>query len=494
MPGKLSYNTDRGIMFQRRITKLALIIVVVSFLTSTGVSLWSLHVMSQRNQEELSKILTAQIYDVITGELSDAIMVSRTMAGNVYLISTLQHEDDPKSKEAIKSYLNGIQNHLNYEMAFIVSADSRKYYTRDGINKIVDPSKDEYDQWYTDFLNTGLEYDLDVDNDELSHGEWTVFVNCRINDRENNLLGVGGVGVRMVRTQQKLKELEKEYNVHVCMVDKDHLVQVDIVEDNIENLYLEHLILPEKGSPEYIYQRLDSNHIAVTRYIDSLDWYLVMESDGSNERGQFVNVILLNIVLFLLILLLLVLAIQIIAKRTAALTAAFLKDAATGLYNRRALEEVRKRYGEKKPEPDLVYMIADVNGLKTANDTLGHDAGDEMIQGTAELLERNFGKYGTVYRIGGDEFAAILRISDEALDKVRRDFEQQAAQWHGEKVPELAVSCGYVRASEMPEADLEELSRKADERMYAAKEEYYLTSGKDRRKHGITSHSGDNEQ
>ena len=79
-------------MNEKRITRWALVIVIISFLTSTIVSLWSLHIMAQHNQRELSKVLTAQIYDVIAGELSDPIVVAKTMANDSFLIEELQKE------------------------------------------------------------------------------------------------------------------------------------------------------------------------------------------------------------------------------------------------------------------------------------------------------------------------------------------------------------------------------------------------------------------
>lgn len=50
----------------------------------------------------------------------------------------------------------------------------------------------------------------------------------------------------------------------------------------------------------------------------------------------------------------------------------------------------------------------DLNGLKHINDHFGHSAGDELIIGAARCIERAFAGYGECYRIGGDEFCAIL--------------------------------------------------------------------------------------
>ena len=57
-------------MNKSNVTRLALAIVLLSFLLSTFVSLWSLHLMGERNRRELSLMMAARIYDTIVGELS----------------------------------------------------------------------------------------------------------------------------------------------------------------------------------------------------------------------------------------------------------------------------------------------------------------------------------------------------------------------------------------------------------------------------------------
>ena len=469
---------------QKRITYLAFAIVILSFIASTCVSLWSLHIMSQNNQKELSKILTAQIYDDISFELSQPVIVSRTMANDSFLIDALKKENSNSEKdeaELISSYLRGIQTGLDYEAAFVVSEASRRYYTTEGLNKVIDPENNEYDRWYTSFIEKGDQYDLDVDNDEFGQDAWTVFVNCRITDEKGSLLGVCGVGVRMNRSRELFETLQKDYNVKINLIDSSHLVQIDTDESKIETIYLDEIDLSKVGPNEYVYQKLGKDRIAVTRYVDSLDWYLVVESDGSNEQGRYINVIILNAAMFLLILLIMAFAVRLIARRTLALSNASLKDHATGLYNRRAFEEEKERLSHSGLDENFVYMIADVNGLKTANDTLGHEAGDELIKGASDTLKSVFEKRGSIYRIGGDEFAVFLYADPDTLEQLKKQFDRQTASWSGTLIKDLAVSVGYAPAKEFPSENINELSRIADERMYANKEMYYTTTGKNRR-------------
>ena len=199
------------------------------------------------------------------------------------------------------------------------------------------------------------------------------------------------------------------------------------------------------------------------------------------DRAVGINVLMLNVVLCAAVLIIMILAIRIIAARTKALTRASFNDHATMLLNRRAFEEEKARLALASLKEDFVYMTADLNGLKRANDTLGHAAGDELIKGAADCLRACFGAYGDIYRIGGDEFAGMLHLSEAQLAEAVRALDRAMAEWKGKLVDELSLSCGYASSREFPSENITELSRISDERMYAAKEEHYRQTGKDRR-------------
>ena len=222
--------------------------------------------------------------------------------------------------------------------------------------------------------------------------------------------------------------------------------------------------------------------IAVSKYLDNLEWYLVVESDTSPERGEYFNVILLNVALFLFVMVILIVSLRIISMRTIALTNASLRDQDTQLLNRRAFEEEKARLSMTPLDENYVYVTVDINGLKTTNDTLGHAAGDELILGTANCLRKCLGPYGKIYRIGGDEFAAMLHVSEAKLAELREELEKLVAAWSGEKIKRLSISCGYASTREFPSENFAQLSRISDERMYEAKAEYYRRSGIDRRR------------
>lgn len=157
-------------------------------------------------------------------------------------------------------------------------------------------------------------------------------------------------------------------------------------------------------------------------------------------------------------------------------------DKLTGCYNRRAYEEKLKSIdGNDKMCSNLVYVAVDINGLKKANDNLGHEAGDELIKGAANCLINCFKDYGNVFRTGGDEFVAILCVDELSLEKCKDTLDRSVSKWKGELNISLSMSKGYAPHYEFPEMSIHELAKCADQRMYEDKRNFYIKSGQDRR-------------
>lgn len=157
-------------------------------------------------------------------------------------------------------------------------------------------------------------------------------------------------------------------------------------------------------------------------------------------------------------------------------------DNMTNVSNRRTFDEYMDSKRNAVLDNDFVFFSFDLNQLKEANDSHGHEAGDELIIGAADCMKEVLGEYGTIYRTGGDEFAAVVSIGPDKLDDVMEKLKGRFMNWKGKLFPTLSISMGYVSASEKEGMTLDEMRREAEKRMYAQKSDFYLRDGNDRRR------------
>ena len=146
------------------------------------------------------------------------------------------------------------------------------------------------------------------------------------------------------------------------------------------------------------------------------------------------------------------------------------QDGLTGVKSKQAYLQMEKALDEQLEKgalPDFALVVSDVNGLKKINDTLGHKAGDEYIRKACKMICEIF-SHSPVYRVGGDEFVAIL---------TGRDYENRRAlmrELHSLSSAHIATNEAIVSgglAEYLPDQDhcIREIFERADATMYKEK-------------------------
>lgn len=167
-----------------------------------------------------------------------------------------------------------------------------------------------------------------------------------------------------------------------------------------------------------------------------------------------------------------VVARQVIAQRENLRMA--VTDGLTGLVNRVGLHEglsLALARGARSGETTAV-LLADLDGFKTINDTLGHEAGDLLLVAFARALRRSVLGADVVGRLGGDEFAVVLRNvgnrdnADAIVRRLHKELEQPVMT--GDVVVTIRCSVG-IALSEPGEMTLDQIMHQADLDMYDVK-------------------------
>ena len=466
------------------------VIMTISMSASVFSCIVSLQKISSENSESDSMILAHMVSDSIESEFIKPIVVSKTMSNDYTLKQYIKLGQKTSSKsveDKIAVYLNSIKTGFGYQMVFVVCDQSGAFYTYDGISKYVDIDNDPHDIWYKTFLESAQAYNLNVDTDEANQGTLTVFVNQEILDENGKLLGVCGVGVEMKELQRLIKRYEIKYNLKIDLIDQEGLIQVDSDAARIERDHLEHSYLDQVSSDEFLYET-GSGSSRMTKYMEDLDWYLVVEDLNPNKINVF-EITTASIIIFVVGLLMMGIVFFVVSARERKAFKELIErrkisvtDDMTGLFNRRAFEEDCAVIWEQGTVSEITILMMDVNGLKTVNDTYGHLAGDELIIAAAKCIQTAVGTLGKAYRIGGDEFVVLLLGKEEKHRDVLNTLERLVESAKCSYPCELSISKGVVVCKEHPDLTFDEMKDLADKRMYADKEDYYRRSGKERRK------------
>ncbi|MBP6822859.1 MAG: GGDEF domain-containing protein [Acidobacteria bacterium] len=155
-------------------------------------------------------------------------------------------------------------------------------------------------------------------------------------------------------------------------------------------------------------------------------------------------------------------------------------DSLTGLLNRAAFEqrlneEVARALRHRR---DLTLVMFDVDGFKSVNDTLGHQAGDKALSCVAGVLRSSFRLSDPVFRYGGDEFVALCpETSGDVIENALPRITDQLLVIGNEDKFAARVSISWGIASLPTDAvNAYELIRLADQRLYDCKQRRHESS------------------
>jgi diguanylate cyclase (GGDEF)-like protein len=159
-------------------------------------------------------------------------------------------------------------------------------------------------------------------------------------------------------------------------------------------------------------------------------------------------------------------------------------DVLTKLYNRSFYVDELNRLERKGPLPVTIIM-ADLNGLKTANDQWGHAAGDALLRRIGEVLNALIEKPYHAARIGGDEFAVLLPATDHRDGAALMENIEKLVEVNNQFYSTARLSLSMGIASSTAGERLEAVAQRADLMMFEAKRAYYSKAVYERRRQNM---------
>ena len=237
----------------------------------------------------------------VAREIETRLAVASTMAVNVPVNNWLRDGEDESQRAQVVRYLNDVLQQESALTTFLVSGESRNYYTRDGLVRQLDPAKDG---WFYDFVNSGKPYSLDLDIDDTNQVP-TLFINYRIPGQQ----AITGIGLKISELSDFIRDYQVGESGLVYLVDPTGAIKIHPEEGVSGTQSLAQR--PELASrlPEL----LNQNSVQVTRlyepserliaaqYIDSLGWYVVAELPTRELFSALHEMTLLTIVLNLVL-------------------------------------------------------------------------------------------------------------------------------------------------------------------------------------------------
>lgn len=130
---------------------------------------------------------------------------------------------------------------------------------------------------------------------------------------------------------------------------------------------------------------------------------------------------------------------------------------------------------EKTYDKDWAMLMIDLNGLKITNDQYGHEAGDELIKGTATVISDIYAERGECFRIGGDEFVVVIDADEEHMLEYRNKLKARMDEYNRVEVYKISMAVGESRLNNKDgvRGSISDWKMNADMDMYREKDGFH---------------------
>ncbi len=210
--------------------------------------------------------------------------------------------------------------------------------------------------------------------------------------------------------------------------------------------------------------------IAVCAFLDIFRFYVLHSSYTPlmSRIGLFVFILMVSFYEFRKLI-----DMRVSSRQAELMKKLAMEDPLTGIGSRAAFSALENSLREKK-DGKCIFIHFDVNDLKKVNDNYGHAEGDRFITAAADIINSSFGSSGRCFRVGGDEFFAVLdgenQMNDYENGIKKFTEEQDKFNASGSSPVPLMIAFGMAEY-DLSDGDPEKAEQIADSRMYEKKKQ-----------------------
>lgn len=438
----------------------------------------ALHATQIQLKERSLPLTIDNIYTEIQKHIIEPNLVSSMMAHDTFLKDWLIHEEDDVEK--ITRYLEAIKNKYNMFTTFLVSENTKNYYTSKGFIEKVNETRPE-NAWYFAFQKNQNAHEINLDYNGHLDDSMIMFINHKIFDSEFHMIGATGIGLRVSYINDMLKRFRKQYNFKVYFLNEagevvlfEHGVNDLRHIKDIPELYALKDDLTAKQSKVLEYSEMGEEYLLNTKYIPELDLYLIVEAKLSHFMEGVVETFYFNLIGSLLVTILITLLIlATIKKYHKKLEYLASYDPLTDLPNRRSFDKKFQQFFllQKRNFSPIALLFFDLDDFKHVNDTHGHQCGDKVLKRIAQILKQHIRQTDLIARWGGEEFIVAFIDCDleEAKlisEKLRKGIEEDEFL---RQTSAQRVTASFGLTSVTPEDSVDTLLKRVDGALYEAK-------------------------
>lgn len=466
-------------------TRYRIVFIIAFLLIGLSVSLSTVNyvITLESTQKQLENsslpLSTDNIYTEIQKHIIEPDLVASMMAQDTFLKDWLIHRE--KEGKSITEYLDSIKNKYGMFTTFLASEKTRNYYTSKGFIEKMD-EKNPTNNWYFSFKQSQNTHEVNLDYNENIDNSMIMFINHKIFDNNEHIIGATGIGLRISYIDEMLKRFRKNYKFNVFFVNtKGKIVlyergknKLKNIKDNPELDSYKDQMLGKKNSL-IKYTKEGEEYLVSSKFVPELGLHLLVEAKISDFTNDVIRTFYLNLYVSLFISIIIVLIIlTLIKKYNSKLENLANHDELTNLPNRRVFDDNLKHVillNERKPS-NISVLFSDIDDFKKVNDTFGHDAGDQVLKRIATIIKQNVRQSDFFARWGGEEFIiafidSSLENSEEIANKLRKSIESDK-ELHELTNYNITSSFGLTQLKEKD--TLESVLKRVDKALYNAKQ------------------------